>query len=400
VIIVQENRSLNNLFMNFPGATTATSGQNSYGQTVTLVPQSLTAHYDLGHLHESFKREYAGGAMNGWDLDGVNCARNCPPKGTAAFAYVPQSEVQPYWDMATQYVLGDEMFQSNEGPSFPAHQYLISGTSSIANGSSLLADDNPSDPQHIGSQGGCDSLADARVKVIDSAGKQHDGPFPCFDRTSIFDELDTAGISWRYYQWHSGSSAWNAVDAIKQIWQKPEYATNVVYPPSQVLTDIAAGNLASVSFVTPTAAASDHALKTDGSGPAWVASIVNAIGGSQYWNSTAIFEFPDDWGGFFDPVTPTVRNSYELGFRVPLLVISPYAKSGYVSHVPHEFGSILKFIEEEFGLPSMGTSDAAADDLADCFSGSKARPFKRIRAAHDARYFLRQPMGSGAPDDD
>jgi phospholipase C len=93
-------------------------------------------------------------------------------------------------------------------------------------------------------------------------------------------------------------------------------------------------------------------------------AVVNAIGMSQYWSNTTIFVTWDDWGGFYDHVPPLVYNSYEYGFRVPLLFISPYAKQGYVSHVAHDFGSILRFIEEKFGLPSLGYADSRADNLS------------------------------------
>ncbi len=205
-------------------------------------------------------------------------------------------------------------------------------------------------------------------------------------------ELDDAGVTWRYYQNSSGSGIWNAVDAIYSIWSNPaEMAANVISPSSQVLTDIGNGQLADVTWVTPSSNASDHPLTTDGSGPSWVGSVVNAIGDSQYWNNTAIFITWDDWGGWYDHVTPTVYNSYELSFRVPLVVVSPYAKSQYVSHVQYEFGSILKFIEDTFGLPSLDTTDARANNLTDLFDFSHQHArFKRIRTKYGPRYFFSQ----------
>lgn len=403
VIIIQENRSLNNLFMGFPGAMTATSGLNTNGQTVPLQPVSLTARYDLGHEHTSFKQEYDGGKMDGWNTVYVNCphTQRCPAPGTAAYGYVPRNEIQPYWDMAQQYTLADQMYQTNQGPSFPAHQYLVSGTSTIADGSDLRSSENPQDEHTGGDQGGCDSLPAAYTTVITPAGDERRGPYPCYDRSSIFTLLDGAGVSWKYYEYATGAGLWNAVDALHPIYVLPEFKTNVVAPSAQVLTDIANGNLAQVSYVTPTDLASDHALRTDGSGPDWVASIVNAVGQSPYWNSTAIFIVDDDWGGWYDPETPTIRNSYELSFRVPLIIVSPYAKNGYISHVPHEFGSILKFTEQTFGLPSLGTTDSASDNLSDCFSFSKpARHFRAIHTKHNAQYFIKHPGRGQPPDDD
>jgi phospholipase C len=128
---------------------------------------------------------------------------------------------------------------------------------------------------------------------------------------------------------------------------------------------------------------------------------VNAIGASPYWSNTAIFITWDDWGGWYDHVAPQIYNSYEYGFRVPLIVVSPYAKTGYVSHVTHDFGSILLFIEETFNLPSLGYADARADDLSDCFNLSQIpTSFERINARYDAEYFLRRVRAPTPPDND
>ncbi len=402
VIIVQENRSVDDLFNGFPGANTVKSGRNSHGQKVHLKPALLTAPYDISHAHSAFLIEYANGNLNGFDLVTSHCnvRSQCPPTNVRAYAYVPQSEVQPYWDMGEQYTFGDQMFQTNEGPSFPAHQYLVSGTSTIKNGSSLRAAEEPRRPSGTVT-GGCNSPPGSYVQVIDPLGNEKQTVFPCFHRVSLMEEANAASVSWRYYQAHGHSGAWNAPDAVKPIWKSSSYHDDVSYPPSNVLTDVANRNLASIVWVTPTAAASDHSGTNDGSGPSWVASVVNAIGESKYWDSTAIFVVWDDWGGWYDHVAPQVRNSYELGFRVPLVVISPYAKRHYVSHVQHEFGSILKFTEEQFGLPSLGTTDVGADDLSDCFNfSSPPHRFKHIHAKYSARYFLDQPASNKDPDPD
>jgi phospholipase C len=393
VVIVQENRSLDNLFQFMPGANTQSYGLNLQNQQVPLRPISLTAKYDVEHAHHDFLAAYNKGGMNGWSKE--ICVGKC---GTnPEYGYVPQSEIQPYYQMAETYTFGDELFQSSEGPSFPAHQYIVSGTSTNRNNSPWrVAEDTGN------SQGGCDSAPGTVARMINDAGQERRSVFPCFERISIFTRLDAANVSWRFYQALTGPGPLHAVDALKPIWlKKQEYSSNVVTPPSQVLTDISYGKLASVVFVTPTAAESDHAGDNKGTGPSWVASVVNAIGSSSYWNNAAIIVIWDDWGGWYDHVTPTIYNSYELGFRVPLIVISPYAKPAYVSHVNYEFGSILKFIEETFNLGSLGTTDTRANDLSDCFNfGARARKFKRIRAKYSASYFLHQPISSEPPDND
>jgi phospholipase C len=393
VIIFQENRSTDNLFNGLPGADTVREGLNSKNKRVKLLSVPLTAPYDVSHEHSAFVVERANGKLNGWDLEHSFCRvpSHCPAHDRRAYAYVPRSEVAPYFTMAERYAFGDRMFQSNEGPSFPAHQYIISGTSTIADGSTLRASSNAFTPIK-GFTGGCDSLPGSYVYLIDPAGNENQATYPCFDRSAMMDLLDRKSVSWRYYQQHLGSGLWEAPDAIYHIRHSREFQTDVVAPSSQVLKDISAGRLAGVVWVTPTSKSSDHAGSTDGSGPSWVASVVNAVGKSKYWNHTAIFVTWDDWGGWFDHVPPPSYNSYELGFRVPLIVISPYAKTHYVSHVQYEFGSILKFIEEAFNLPSLDTTDVRSDDLSDCFDFSAPpKKFVPIPAPLSPKYFLDQP---------
>jgi phospholipase C len=389
VIVFQENRSVDNLFNGLPGADTQTWGLNHLGQQVPLRPISLRAHYDISHTHGAFNTEYDGGRLDGFDLVRKD-----------AYGIVPRREAQPYFDMAQQYAFGDRMFQTNQGPSFPAHQYIISGTSTISNGSTIRAAENPSDSEHK-STGGCNSPPGSKVRLIDRSGNEFRSVYPCFERLTLMDEIAGQQLTWRYYQESYAPGLWGAPAAIEHLARSGHYSREVHVPSPSVLSDIASGNLASVVWVTPDRAASDHTGVNDGSGPSWVTSIVNAVGQSQYWNNTVIFVTWDDWGGWYDHVKPPFYNSYELGFRVPLLVIAPYAKQGYVSHVQHEFGSILKFVEETYGLPSMGTTDARADDLADCFDFTQApRAFTPIQAPLAAAHFINAPPSSGAVDDD
>jgi phospholipase C len=390
VFIIQENRSVDDLFQKLRGADTQSYGLNSQGETVPLAPRLLTADYDLAHIHPDWLKDFDGGAMNGFDLE--TCKGKCPRN--PSYGYVPRDEVEPYYAMAEAYTFSDHMFQTNQGPSFPAHQYLISGTSAVATGSHDRAADNPAPPGG-GLTGGCDSPAGSLVSVINPGGGEPNSlrQFPCFDRKALMNELDDADVSWRYYQATTGPGLWNAVDAIRDIWRnRYEYQTHVITPSSQVLTDIANNKLASVVWVTPTKAASDHPRVNNGSGPSWVASVVNAIGTSPYWQNTAIFITWDDWGGWYDHVPPQIYNTYELSFRVPLIVVSPYARVHYIDHSTHEFGSLLKFAEKTFGLRSLHTTDERSDDLFDCFDFNKSpAPFNPIPAKYPARYFYKLP---------
>lgn len=398
MIVVQENRTPDNLFHGLAGADTANEGTDSAGNVVPLVPVPLATTYDLGHSHADFEAMYDGGRMDGADL--VHCRDpSCPAE--PAFAYVDPATVVPYVSLAQTWTFADAMFQTNQGPSFPAHQYLIAGTSAPT-ASGPLADwrvaDNPSSE---GPTGCADAPAGQTVPLLDPQGIVSMDVAPCFEHPTLIDLLEAAGIDWRYYA-PSGGSIWTAPNAIAHLRNGSAW-TKVVLPQTQVLDDIAAGRLAPVTWVIPDKLASDHAFGTDGSGPDWVASIVNAVGTSPYWRDTAILITWDDWGGWYDHVAPPIFRAGEDGFRVPLIVVSPYARQRYVSHVERDFGSLLHFVEEAFALPSLGNDDARSDDLADCFDFTQPpAPFVTVPAFHDAAFFTSRASGvpQGDPDDD
>jgi phospholipase C len=432
VVIFQENRTPDNLFQdpvlyNPPpaghGADIAQSGLNSLGQTIALSPIDLgTAgsnpqNYDLSHANSAFVSMYDGGKMDGADKIPCSPAANCPPNAhpNPQFKYVMPSDVQPYFALAEQYTFGDRMFQTNQGPSFPAHQFIIAGTSAPTATSNLFASENPN-----ASPAGCIAPLTETVKMIDPSGSETNSApeYPCFEHPTLTDLLDAKGVTWRYYA-PSAGSIWTGPDAIQHICQQqtvngvltctgPDWTANVIIPQSQVLVDIANGNLPQVSWIIPNGAESDHAASNNGSGPSWVAAIVNSIGTSPYWANTAIIITWDDWGGWYDHVAPKVVNDgvswgsgYVYGFRVPLIVVSPYAKAAYVSHTAHDFGSILKFIEATFNLPPLGYADTPADDLSDCFNLTQSPiTFGNIAAPLDAAHFINDKSPPTDPDDD
>lgn len=407
VIIFQENRTPDNLFHSLPNADIAKSGMNSHGQTIPLAPVALAAKYDLDHSHEGFLAYYDHGKMDGADTRAAICPKkptHCPPN--PQYVYVPQAEVKPYFDLAEQYSFADRMFQSNQGPSFPAHQYIISGTSAPTATSDMFVAENPfwQRGPEINTDfpnSGCAAPRGLAVRLINPSGRESSKSFPCFDHPTLPDLLNAKQISWRYYsvgdEWNE---LWNAPSAIRHLRFGSDWS-NVMSQNTQVFKDIATGQLPAVSWVIPDGLYSDHPGVNDGSGPSWVAAIVDAIGTSQYWSNTTVFITWDDWGGFYDHVAPPIFNSYEYGFRVPLIVVSPYSKQGYVSHITHDFGSILRFIEEQFGLPSLGYADARADNLSDCFDfDQEPLQFHSIAAPFVAKHFIENNSPPTDPDDD
>ena len=400
VIVIQENRSVDNLFNGFPGADTVRTGMTTDGP-VALRPVDLDFPADVDHQHRAFSIAYDGGKMDGWNRVFTT------PRQDENFplAYVPEDQVKPYFIMGKRYTFADRMFQSNTGPSFPAHLYLISGDGAFVA-------DNPNHLETTHFAWGCDSPLDARVSLIAEDGREVPGPFPCFNFRTLADLALDNGVTWRYYAppIDSLGNIWSAFDAIRHVRYGPTWA-NVISPETQVLADARAGNLPAITWVVPTAQNSDHPFPkhetehdvgVEGQfGPDWVASIVNSIGEGPLWNSTAIFVVWDDWGGWYDHVAPPQLDRMGLGFRVPLIVISPYAKRHYVSHVQHEFGSLLKFTEQVFGLPSMQTTDERSDALRDCFDfNQRYQRFVPIPSLRQERYFEQTPPVEAPPDDD
>jgi phospholipase C len=409
IVIFQENRSPDNLFHGLPNADIANTGINSKGKQITLTPLPLANTFDPDHHHPAFVRMYDGGKMDGADKNQVHCVWDKPhcPGPHPTFTYVNPSDVAPYFQLAEQYTFGDRMFQTNQDPSFPAHQFILSGTSAPDAISTSFASENPRGITKYFYDAGCKAPKQEYVVLIDPNGQEGSPMYPCFEHQTLVDLLDQQSVSWRYYT-PSAGYMWTAPNAIQHLRFGSDW-TNVIIPSSQILTDISNGQLPSVSWVIPPGQSSDHPGAKVSTGPSWVASIVNAVGQSPYWTDTAIFITWDDWGGWYDHVAPTVvplgssnwGAGYAYGFRVLLIVVSPYAKPGYVSHVTHDFGSILKFIEEVFSLPSLGYADAYADDLSDCFQfNAKPRAFRKIIAPRDANYFLNYKGKLEDPDDD
>jgi len=433
VVIFQENRTIDNLFGSNPtfesGVDIARSGLNSKGQTVPLTAVPLASCYGEDHSHTAFVQMYDTGKMDGADkiTPGPNPGCKVPPN--SQFKYVDNSTgtVQPYFDLATQYGFANRMFQSNQGPSFPAHQFIFGGTSAPTTNSVLFASENSKD---LSEPVGCTAPSNQSVRLIDPRGSETTNPpiYPCFEHPVLPDLLDAASISWRYYS-PGPNGIWVAPNAIRHVcvpmlvngkltctgadWKK-DFVPN----QAQVLTDIKNCKLAGVSWIIPDGDESDHAPLNNGTGPAWVASIVNAIGNNPacaktsevYWNDTAIFITWDDWGGWYDHVPPYRigqsngwGSGYVYGFRVPLLVVSAYTPAGYVDNDTHDFGSILRFAEANFGLGLVGPgyyADAYADDLAEFFSLIQPRTYKAIASKLAARYFIHKRLSGIPPDDD
>ncbi len=366
-------------------------GYTTHGKKIALHAQSLGIGWDLDHSATAFFNECDGqGTLPGTDckMDGWNRERvslNAPKH--AAYAYVPRREIEPYWQIAQQYVLGDRAFASNLDGSFIAHQYIIAAYASHAVDYPL-------------SYWGCEGGKTDTVPTLTSKRVLGKRIPPCFGDPTIGSEADKAGRSWRFYTGgvQDDGGLWSSYQANRGVYFGHDWSADVINPPSKFLIDIAGGKLADITWITPVWGNSDHSGLFAKGGPAWVASLVNAIGTSKFWKSTAIFIMWDDWGGWFDPVKPVYEDYDGLGFRVPMLIVSPYAKSGSVTHVQYETASVLRYIEDNFGLPQLSPSDARANDPAsdvDAFDyGRPPRKFRKIGGSKPADYWMRLERAS------
>ncbi len=399
VVIVQENRTFNDIFAGFNGADSSMYGYTHTGTKVRLRAITFKGP-DILHNWGNAMADWNGGRMNGFDRSIY--ANSGRPAGTYVYAYLQRGQVAPYWTMAREYTLADHMFPTMFGPTFTAHIDLIASTTNLTAGEAEV--DGPT-----GQPWGCDAPRGTTTFLLNPQRVETgDGPFPCFTQYDTMAEtLDAAGVTWKYYApnvQYAGGRLWSPFAAIRQVRYGPDWR-HIISPSRKVLTDAPNGRLAQVSWVIPDGANSDHAGNNSNRGPSWVASVVNAVGESPYWSTTAIIVLWDDWGGWYDRVPPPQLDFVGLGIRVPCIIISPYARSGYVSHTQYEFGSVLKFIEETFHLSALGPAsrgytDTRSTSLVDSFDfKQKPLTFKPIPAPYPPAYFLTQPPANYPPDD-
>jgi phospholipase C len=405
VVIVQENRSFTNFFAGYPGAQDASMYGYQYnpatGQRVQVPLQPVTFDgNDFDHNWAPAIADYDNSKMDGYPPD--------------TYGYVKRPLVKPLWTMAQQYVLGDHMYPEEFGPSFTSHISLVAATTNLS------PDDGPNPVAEVdlpSSAWRCNALPGTVTSIV-TPGTTHRpttsvvhslaGPFPCFTQfKTIAQVLDEHNLSWKWYNAPLGTPylRWDPFDSIKYVWDGPDEARNIISPQQQVIYDARKGALPAVSWVTPDWQDSDHTGNNSDTGPSWVAAVVNAIGESPEWDSTAIFILWDDWGGWYDGSVPPQKDFIGLGERVPFIVVSPYAKKGYVSHTQYEFSSTLKFVETTFGLPvigppSFGYTDTRAANLLDCFDFTKKpRTYKHIPARYPTAHFLKEKPSYHVPDE-
>jgi phospholipase C len=312
---------------------------------------------DLTHAWRAAYTDWNGGKMNGFIVG---------EHSSDTMGYYNRTDIPYYWDYADNFVLDDNFFSSLMGPSFPNHLYIASGSA----GNGTLA--NPHNFGWI-----------VNGTVIDNPPQCATDVSICVDLSltwaSMAQSLSEHGITWKWYTGaanYTQASYWDVLPVFSYFQQHPDQIKQNVVSTQSFVDSALAGSLPSVSWIMPGSkwappvapftnrpsvadcGTSDHPPARPDCGMDYVSYLVNAVMKSSEWSSTAIVVTWDDYGGFYDHVPPPQVGAAGEGFRVPTLVISPYAKHGFVDHTPYEFSSLLSLVESNFGLPSLGQRDS------------------------------------------
>ncbi len=366
VFIIKENRSFDNMFGTFPGADGATTYPDPKGQIHPLNHQPDQIHNDIDHSHPGYVKAFDKGKLDKFSkLQGA--IQNGVDEADSQFY---QSDIPNYWAYAKTFTLADKFFSTVSGPTFPNHLYTIAGED--ANVDSL-----PSGGVSNPAEWGCDDVQGTTVQQLFPDGSTQN-VFPCFDFPTLADLLDSAKISWKYYVNIQGSQL-DTYDAIKHIRYGSDWTTHRSNW-TNFINDASSGQLPAVSWLLMPYQYSDHVPHSICQGENQSVLEINAImGNTSLWASTAIFLSWDDFGGFYDHVAPPVGQNNPLiqfGPRVPTIIISPYAKAGFVDSTFYSFPSQLRFAEKVLGLPTLSSIDpnsidGQANDMFGAFNFSQ-----------------------------
>jgi len=370
VILYKENRSFDHYFGQFPGANGATSCHLKNYPDQPMAPATYTnLGHDLCHSWDCSHYDIDQGKMDRFWLPGQTV------QASMVCSQFSASTIPNYWAMATHFALSDNFFSTLSGPSFPNHLM------------SIEADDDDAvigNPQPNGATGpgagvdngvwGCGAVSSATVATLGPGYTKRLPVFPCFEHATIFDRLDGAGLSWRYYSPAKGAGGygWNATQAICHLYTA-NLTGQVGSPETQFVSDVAAGKLAAVTYIVQ-GATSEHPPDNVCKGENWSVQVVNALAHSPFWDSTVVFIAWDDFGGFYDHVPPPNIDFWGDGMRVPLIILGGAVKPGAISHQARHFDSLLAFIEYNWGLAPLGVRDQYPDDFSDVLDFTQTNP--------------------------
>jgi phospholipase C len=363
VFVIKENRTFDTMFGMFPGADGATQGTTCDGQVQPL-RHAADRVADAGHSFADGISAIDGGKMDCFDPIG--------------FVQYHRADIPNYWRYAEHFSLADRFFSSIYGPTGVEHLWTFAAQSDrfvdherpgqFGTGRREFCDD----PTELAFSFPVLARADQeRIYHLEEQGPSgaaqvqtyYRPRWPCTDVAVLPDRLDAAGISWKEYR---GENEWVQPLRMVQHVRFSSMYDNVV-KPDEFLRDVHDATLPAVSWLTPPYGLSDHPPTSICLGENWTVEYLNELMQSKYWRSTAIVLTWDDFGGFYDHVAPPHVDMYGLGPRVPAIIISPWAKPGYVDGTTYEFASVLRFIETVFDVPPLTSRDADAADMLGAF---------------------------------
>ena len=363
VFVIKENRTFDNYFGMFPGADGVTEGATCDGGTRPLV-RAPDRGFASGHSFTDGITAINGGKMNCFDDVG--------------YSQYAEDQIPNYWEYARTYTLADAFFSSIYGPTGMEHLWTF------ASQSDRFVDHGRPGQLGIGKRQMCDDPLETifsfrqlsraeqeQVYELESQGAEGSAQipqfweqrWPCTDVAVLPDRLEAAGISWKDYL---GENEWVQPLRMVRHVRFSDMWNNVVSAKS-FIPDVRAGDLPAVSWVTPPFPLSEHPPQSVCLGENWTVELLNALMASPDWDSTAIVLTWDDFGGFYDHVAPPHVDLYGLGPRVPTIILSPYARPGYIDHTTYEFSSVLRFIETIFDVPPLTSRDANSSDMLSAF---------------------------------
>ncbi len=352
IVLMQQNHSFDNYFGTYPGADglppgtcipeTLNEGGEPAGGCVRPYPIGDSSIADLDHSNSTFHAQFNRGAMDGF----VHALNQLGQDGRISMGYYDDRELPYYWNLADEYVLFDRFFSSAAGGSIWNRMYLVAGV--------------PGNEDNRIPEGGF-------------------GDIP-----TIFDRLQEAGISWKFYvnnydptlnYRNLGSGGfldpqvqWVPLLSFDRFIDDPALAQNIV-PMEDYYRDLREGTLPAVSYMLALGA-TEHPLTGLEKGQLFVKNVLQALMQSSAWERSAFLLTYDDWGGWYDHVPPPQVDSFGYGFRVPALLVSPYARRGHVDSTTYDFTSILAFIERNWDLAHLSERDARANSLEPAFDFS------------------------------
>jgi phospholipase C len=347
VVLMQENHTFDNYFGTYPGA-----DGFPYGVKMIVDPEDPDSGYvepwhigsssisDLGHSRAIFNEQYNNGKMNGF----ISALNRRNQDGKVSMGYYDDRDIPYYWNLADNYVLFDRFFSSTKEGSFSNHMYWVAGVCPTGQRGSELSEQLAKIP-------------------------------------TIFDRLQEAGISWKFYVENydpnityrnlgevgnrAAQVVWVPLLNFDRFLDDPELSSHIV-DLDQYYTDLQEGTLPSVAYIIPSGA-SEHPPQYPASGQRFVRTLIQELMRSSAWDSSAFLLIYDDWGGWYDHVIPPQVDEYGYGFRVPGLLVSPYARKGYIDSTELDFTSVLKFIEENWRVEPLATRDAQANNFLSAF---------------------------------